>query len=404
MAQAFCAWLLRPYLDLGAYERGPLHVQRVEECWDSFSNPDAPYFVAQRSLVPAFRAELAREAGRPECAAGDPRALPAEARTDRWRELCEACDQYGDLPPDRQARLAALLHALCLYDVVLNIAPAGIPVHNPAAAEVAFWRAFAQYMTRLPDHPLSGADLSQFEALALGAGSGASRFNAAIRVFVEKAKTGDRRGDLAIWGGHLERALADCLSGRSAFERELLQSRFYRALGFIPQRQGDRSGTVRMMDQAERHAMAVPPSTSAERILHLENLHALMESRAKEAIWLGDLDLAMLRARRVTEVDPFDSKAWTELGQVRMKRREWLPAAEAYAVAAILGPPASAIARYMAGTCLQHLGQPMLSALLFKDTLEIDPLSISAREALDHLPVDGLRKAVGEWMARTVEL
>ena len=403
MAQAFCAWLLRPYLDLGAYERGPLHVQRVEACWNSFSNPDTPYFVAQRSLVPAFRSELAKEAARPECAAGDPRALPPDARTDRWRELCDACEGWDDLSGDRQARLAALLHALCLYDAVLKVAPAGTPADD-AAAEVAFWRAFAHYMTRLPDHSLVGADLSQFEALALSTGSGVWRFNGALRVFVEKAKTGDPQGDLGTWGQHLERALADCLCGRSAFERELLQSRFHRALGFIPQRQGDRSGTVRMMDQAERHAMAVPPATPAEKILHLENLHALMESRAKEAIWLGDLDLALSRARRVTEVDPFDSKAWTELGQVRMKRGEWLPAAEAYAVAAILGPPASAIGRYMAGTCLQRLGQPMLSALLFKDTLEIDPLSISAREAMDKLPLEGLRSAVGEWMARTVEL
>jgi tetratricopeptide (TPR) repeat protein len=174
-------------------------------------------------------------------------------------------------------------------------------------------------------------------------------------------------------------------------------SRFYRAAAFVPQRRGDHAEVVRMMDQAEHFALALRPTTEAQKLLQLENLYPVMESRAKEALWLGDLDLALTRAERLVELDPFDSRVWLELGQVRLERNEWAAAAEAYAVAATLGPPSSAVGRHMAGVCFRHLGQPLLATFFFKAAIDVDPQAISPHDEIQRLPNLPVLAPLKEW-------
>jgi tetratricopeptide (TPR) repeat protein len=142
---------------------------------------------------------------------------------------------------------------------------------------------------------------------------------------------------------------------------------------------------------------------TGQDLIYLENLHPVLESRTKEAIWLGDLDLALARALRVVELDPYDSKSWLELGQVRRKRKELGAAAEAYAFAAVLGPPASAIARHMAGVCFRELDQPLLAAFFFNSALNIDPLAMSAHEQIQGLPDLPAIATLKEWSLRSFD-
>jgi tetratricopeptide (TPR) repeat protein len=152
---------------------------------------------------------------------------------------------------------------------------------------------------------------------------------------------------------------------------------------------------------AERYARGAIAADAAQELKFRENLHPVMESRTKEALWLGDLDLALERALAVVDIDPYDSKAWLELGQVRLRRQELASAAETYAFAAVLGPPASAIARHMAAVCFRDLGQPLLAAFFFKAAVEVDPLAISPREQIQALPDLPALTALKEWNLRS---
>jgi hypothetical protein len=58
----------------------------------------------------------------------------------------------------------------------------------------------------------------------------------------------------------------------------------------------------------------------------------------------------------------------------------------------------------MTGACLRKLGLPLLSALLFKDTLEIDPLGISSRLGIQELPDMKVLEALKRWSDATVEI
>jgi hypothetical protein len=249
--------------------------------------------------------------------------------------MCEALDHWPELTSDQQCRLVLILHALCFYSLISNRIP-DIPESEIAAnadrAELAYRRASACYMLGLPGRVADyrNADLSELERI----GTTAPRdhpvaLNAALKVLVHKAKVRAPVEELVEWRARSERILEEALTKGDDFTCALLLSRFYRAAAFVPLRHGDRGEVVRMMDLAEHHALAMAPTNDAQELLHLENLHPVIESRTKEALWLGDLDLALARAERLTDLDPYDSRVWLELGQVRLERNEFAPAAEA---------------------------------------------------------------------------
>jgi hypothetical protein len=68
----------------------------------------------------------------------------------------------------------------------------------------------------------------------------------------------------------------------------------------------------------------------------------------------------------------------------------------------MLGPPASAVARHMAGLCFKKLGQDMLAAFFFADTLECDPLGISPRHRINELPRLAVLDVLKQWNNRPV--
>jgi tetratricopeptide (TPR) repeat protein len=403
----FSTWLLRPYLDLAEFNGGPLHAQNLEECWRSFVDAESPPFVPQRSLPPGFRIQLTGEAGK-AYAVADPRQLPENLCSDRWRRVRDALDDWTLLTGDEKCRLASLLHSMCFYEPLLDLISndhfdAGRADHDDL--RLAFWRASANYIYHLPertsDYPT--ADISVFEDIALNAPALVPEsFNATAKVFVHKAKNRCKAAELVTWSDRLEAALIRTIAGADEFTTGLFTSRFYRGLGFLPQLAGDKEEVRRTMELAESHARNVRPRTPAQRLLYSENLHAVMESRTKEALWLGNMDEALSRSLQLIEVDPCDSKAWAELGQIRYLRQEWTEASEAYATAAMLGPPASAVARHMAGLCFKKLGQDMLAAFFFKDTLECDPLGISPRHRINELPKLAVFDPLKRWNNRPV--
>lgn len=405
----FAAWLLRPYLDLGPLNKGPLHVWNVEHAWGAFSDSALPPYRPQRAMPASFRRKLAVEVGQPQYVVREPRQLPRALQTKRWSQLCDAVARWRRLTGEERCRLVLLLHTLALYECVAGLAAAapGSPADEPHTSEIAFWAAIARYMIGLPERPsaYADADMSVFEALAaqppLASFVG---FNAAIRLFVHDAKVGASTERLRERAKRLETLLEQSLRTADDFTAHLLRSRYYRALGFLPQRLGDRAEVVRIMDLAEAHAGAIAPASDVQHVLHIENLHALMESRTKEALWLRDNDAALARALKVTELDPYDAKAWLEVGQVSMLREEWLRAAEAYLTAAMLGPPGSAIGRHMAGLCFRRMGHDGLAAFLFSQTLEVDPAGISPRDEIRTLPDNGVFGALKEWTRSTFRL
>jgi hypothetical protein len=409
LGSRFSTWLLRPYLDLGPSQTGPTHAGSVDAGWQAYADLDRAYFLPQRALSPGFRAQLAEQAGAPY-AVSDPRGLAEDLRTDRWRKLCQDLELWPMLSSVLKCRLAVLLHSMCFYEPLLKLIPkdwSGAGASDPCTAQLAFCRASAKFMLDLPKRRSNyeSETMSAFENIATDDRTDRLvRFNATAMVFVQKAKARASLAELADWSKRFEIAFAAVKDAEAGFAARLLESRFHRGMGFFPQAANDREALVRTMDIAERQARDLAPMTAPERILYRENLHAVLESRTKEALWLKDLDLATSRATELTRVDPYDSKAWAELGQVHYIQEDWRRAAQAYVVAAMLGAPASSVGRYMAGVCFRKLGLEFLAAFLFKETLEIDPAGISSRQEIFDLPDIEVLDTLKQWAGSNIRL
>lgn len=399
----FAPQLLRPFLDLGTVRHGPLYSRAIEHYWCAFADASLPPFALQRTLPAAFRMQVHADAGLVEVPVNDPRQLPESLHSARWGKMCEALDHWNDLTEDRRVRLSLLLHSLCYYAPVVTLVPDiddGRLRDDPEYLELVYWRESAKYMLGLqgPVTEYKGADLLPFERIASSVlVESPAVFNAAVKLFVHKAKVGAPVAELERHADRMKRALAASEKSTNDFDAGLRRSRFYRALAFLPMRTGRRDDMVRLMEKAECRARELKPVSELQQMLYSENLHPVLESRTKEALWLGDTALAVERAKAVVDLDPYDPKSWIELGHVRMKRGEWVEAAEAHIVAATLGPPAAAIGRHLAGICLRKAGQPNLASFFFKDALEVDPRGISPREALQDSPDTAIAMALKQW-------
>lgn len=182
------------------------------------------------------------------------------------------------------------------------------------------------------------------------------------------------------------------------FGYDLPLSRYYRAASFAPQLAGDRARVREETGIAERLAGSLEPTNERERVLKLENLHPLLESRVKKAFWLDELDLAEARARELVEdVDPYDPRARIELGEVPINRGKMAEPAEVYVSAAHLGPRGTAIACFMAGQCYEHLEDPPRACDCYLAAHTADPLGISPLRRLASLAKRIGRLPLAEW-------
>jgi tetratricopeptide (TPR) repeat protein len=112
-------------------------------------------------------------------------------------------------------------------------------------------------------------------------------------------------------------------------------------------------------------------------------LYPVLESRTKEAMWMGDLDLAAERARSLIQLSPQDPRASLHYGEVLLERGEVEQALRAYCDSARFSPPGREIAMFMAGQCYEELGDLESACDAYVAALETDPLGISTAERLE---------------------
>jgi tetratricopeptide (TPR) repeat protein len=404
-------FLNAPLIGLQPFVQGPLYSQAIDCYWQSFDRFDreAPFWI-QRTLPREFRNIVAREAHVSSHVVRDPREVPEHLRSERWAALCRGIENWNDLPVGRQARLTALLHALCFYRLTLKLtSERTMRLTDADGVLLAYWRASAAYVMDLPSRvsQYSFADMSDFEKMARdGRVHPAMQFLSSIKLLVHQAKTGGRAEVLRAAATRSEALLGEAGRARP-FLGHLYTSHFHRAVAMVSQAEGKAFDVERHMGLAERHARAMRPRSPAERLLYRENLHPVLESRCKESIWRGQYRRAVELARKVISVDPYDPKSWVELGEALALSGRLEEAAEAYASASVLGPPGSAIGLHMAGVCSHRAGRPLMGYFFFLQSAGRDSATLSsishalAMERSASLP---FRPGTDAWLRRTIML
>lgn len=400
----FASWLYRPYLDLGPQSCSePTHVHRIELEYRQLTNPQPLPSRIQRVIPPSFRESLVRETGLNAYNVRTPTDLPEAYWTERWEVLCQHLREWAELQPVVQAQGLKLLNSLCFYATTVQLTeeldrrepPERLP---EIEAHLRYSRATARYVMHLDyGTPYS---IDEFRVLAERAPRPSQiRFNSVMHLVVQCARHLHDPAAVEHWSAVAWNELEALRPELDDFQFGLLTSRMYRGTSFAPMLRGNRPEVVRQMDLAEAYAVGLARDTAVRAILAVENLHPLLESRTKEAIWLGDLELAEDRARRLVKLEPHDPKPAIELGEVLLRREKVSQAAEFYLRAARHGPPGTAIAWFMAGQCYEALGMDDVAANCYLASLRADPEGVSPARRLERLSRRVGWRALQRWSA-----
>jgi tetratricopeptide (TPR) repeat protein len=395
----FKAWLHRPFLDLGpAAPESPFQVLALEFDYRSLVE-DEPLPRLQISLNPSYREAVVAATGLSQYQLTSPVELPRALWTDRWAVLSEHVEAFPELPRSTQVRVGWLLAKLCLFDVILELVPADAVERVSASddhASLAYLRAWARFKKWL-DNDCDGFSPREFEPIALDAPPGMARIDGAYEMVRQNAK---HTGDVAAcerWQRVHSEAIGEAREQFDEFTTGLMMSRYYRVGGFIPQMHKDRAGVEADMSEAVEIARALSRHDHVHRIAADEMLYAALESRMKEAMWLGDLDLALERADEYLGLAPRSAKGWTHRADVLLERDETAKALECYRQAARLAPPGEEEALFMAGHCCERRDDLEGALDAYLGALRVDPLGISAAERLEHVAARLAHMPVLDW-------
>jgi tetratricopeptide (TPR) repeat protein len=399
---SYAAALLRPYLDLTPATEGPLHAQSITWRFRSMVDSAEPVLPWGTHQAGTFRRQLTDQLHLPWYAVRAPADLPASLRTPRWDELVRRVAGFHDADWEHRFRVVEVLQALALYECVVDLTDQVQPeLAGSSRTEIAVALRGAEARARLSRSPSSVARLC--EALTVVARNEhlneRMRLGASLTLLVRAAKSRDR-DDTWCWRQHSS-ALLDRLTATRDPTRELHASLFWRAACYVPFLDGRGADADDELDRAEAHALAVPTTTQAERVMALQNLYPVLETRSKVALWRGDPARAMGFAERVVTLDPLDPKVQIELADLLLDTGRTAEALARFRLAAGLGPPYTPLAWQAVGHCHELLGDQPAAADSYLRALEVDPYGVSSVERLGDLASSGGlagTPALSEWV------
>jgi tetratricopeptide (TPR) repeat protein len=392
----------RSYFDLGEPENAPLCAYYPLVAYEAIT--DGYGGSGQRQQRAQFRVNLLAESGLHDAARLAPSELPTHLRTERWESLCEYTERFDELEPFLQARVARLLCALCFHRLLLDLIPADAVdrIVDAETAAVAYMRAYAKHCLLL--RVSESYDGHEIHAVLERAPIGSrARYAAALALLVNAAKFHANLEDTI----HFRAIAQDYIDSRNVpgneFGYSLMQSVFYRAAAYVPFLQRDWGRVEEEIVLCEEWARAVQPTNQWEEVLYKDNLYVVFETQMRVAVARGDLDRAQALIDELIELDPWDARIHVEHGEVLVRRNRLEEAADAYDVAAALGPPGTATSFYLGGFCRERTGDVDGALIRYLRSVRVDPDGISPLMAVLRLARTNGDHAVMRWASARLD-
>ncbi len=373
------AYFSQVFLDLGHFRGGlPQHFN-VQFSYEQLAEKRSVAQQVQYGLSESFRASLVNELGLFQYQVSSPLELHPDLRTPRWQLLCDHVSHYPSLPISVQVKVIHLLGSLCFHRAIMDCVPS-MSVSEisscPQKARLALLRAFSQRLDG--DDRSLPLDMGEIQVIAENAPQDSTvRISAALQLLALSAYVFKDLERAQLWRSFLDREMPLVFPALDPFSAELLLSMYYRAAAFVPQLRGDRAKLIEEMDRCQAHSESLSGTTVEEQYICQENENVILESRAKEALWLNKIDLAEERTRKLVKRLPTEPRYHLELGELLLKQGRVDEALKSYLGAARLGPPGTAVAWFMSAQCYQALGDLELAFDCHLASIHCDPLALS---------------------------
>ncbi|ASS76145.1 hypothetical protein CIG75_15140 [Tumebacillus algifaecis] len=363
---------LQPYFNLGAVEgdKGPIHALSLVKLGQNLlHHAHVSAIPHQLNTLSVFRSML-HELYPQDVVIQSPHELPESLRTDAWQRLCDLLDRWDNLNAVEKDNTVLVLCRLGFYQTVLDYVD---PIEDqeiakdPTMARLA--RRYANALGKRVNRQVS-IDLYK-KIVRLTPVESPERFAAITQLIVYYSKQNEiaqvqewcELGDHAL---HYRTPAVDPVE-------TLLVSMYYRASSFLPFLKGDRAETVRILDLAMELGQQIPAEDTRYQQMYRENMFPLLETRAREAKWLGDTELAFERTRRLVEHDPYDPKTHLRLGKLLLEQNRIVEALASYRHSAELGFPLTPLAWFMTGQCYELLQEPEAALQAYQNSVQFSP-------------------------------
>ncbi|MDN3354462.1 hypothetical protein [Actinomadura sp. DC4] len=385
--------LTRPFVDLSETAAASVQTSGIEAAFRHVLEDPGYSLPIQYHPAAGLRDRILRELGAREFSCAQPSEVAPELRTARWSRLVEWTDGFEDLPETRQKSVISLCQTLGLYTAVTALAARALNsaarAADPLATDFGAWMLTRVLRARslvLRSRTAHQADIANLADIALADHLQLEqRISAGLSLVVQHSKGEYQDPALAArWRAHTERLF-------SGFRPEEhwtslgLASSYWRGICFVPFQRGLREQVTEELERAERYAVAMPSGSVGEDTMRRQYLHPLLETRIREANWLGDLDLSVARAERLIELDPLEPKVYITAGDVHLRAGDRGRAVERYRQAAVLGPPYTVLSRYKLGCALEAAGDLDGALSEFVAALRAEPGAVTCARAAQRL-------------------
>ena len=199
--------------------------------------------------------------------------------------------------------------------------------------------------------------------------------------------------------------IQDC-SHFNLFEKTLLTSRFYRAMSYFPFLKRDDFLLRQETNYCESNAreLFTFADDQKKQLLALENLFPALESVSRIYNSLGEKERAeKLMEEIIEKVDPHDSKAWIQLGDLREKRNDYAGALDAFQRAGLLQVPLGGLAWFRAGRVAEKLGDKKLAEDFYMNSLHLCPRGITPLKRLSKIATENSDDYLKAWSTVTLQ-
>lgn len=354
---SYAEWAWDPYRSLEPNPSGPLHARLVVAAYEALADPSAKPLGVQVHASPYFRRVVALGTGDPVFDIEHPAEMAPGRRTARWSHVCQLLS--GPVDESTRHKLQVLLKALLLPKVAAELSSCrrllDVGGDTDRARDYLTW-IHASALAN-PSCESRAQDEDGMMALAVDTRLDVRlRLGLADTLVVKHArrKTPDRDG-VDRWRSEAS-SLFDELDDTSDWTASLAASTHWRAICYSWFLDGDGPRTDAELDEAEAWAERIDPPTPAAAVVARHNMHPLLETRSKVAMWRGDHARAVRYARRLCRLDPADAKVHMNLADLLAGTGRAAEAIDRYQMAAGMGPPYEVLCWHKLALCLQRHG------------------------------------------------
>jgi tetratricopeptide (TPR) repeat protein len=376
-------------------EMGPVLVEAPLAAWEAWTQNKEPFYhtlYIQRIMMPGFREELWHASvGNMKLAqdsiteSRNPRML--SGLSDHCDKLLNALENKDRLSKLELSLVARVLGNLGFIQEALQMSQFDETKNhwNVEESYLANTHLFYKFI-------LEGNHSSNFDQLLIQALMKTPKTPLTLRarfsfciiacIYYGQAKNPDKLPD---WREATQKVIDDILASVefSDFEKNLLYSRFYRAVCYLPYLIHDHKKLIYEAEICEQLARNLNPKNSFESILKRDNLYSMLDTLHRVYLKLDDKERAEKMLLEILDkIDPSDSKALNQLGELYENQGKFDKAISCFCKATEFGAPQGRVAAFRAGYLLERSGQDYSALEYYFKSLQFWPNGLSPLQGI----------------------